>query len=85
MKLDFAVQGNTQVWCGNAHSSDRVRFLLKFLFLFVLFQTYRGDPIGLEDQNKEVFEGEKVGEKRSDMVGEDGNDTNGEERTVLQS
>ena len=84
MRLDFVMQGNAQVRRGNAHSSNRVHFLLKFLFLFVLFQTDRRDPIGLEDQNKEVFEGEEIGEKRADMEGEDGNEANGEEWTVLQ-
>lgn len=78
------MKGYTKLVGGNAHPFHCIDFFLKVMFVFILFETYRRDTIRLKNQNKEIFKGEETGEKRSDMVDTESNQTNSEERTILQ-
>ena len=69
---------------GYTHAFHGVHLVVKFLFVFVFFEADRGNAVGLKDENEEVFEGEKVREKRPNVKDDDGNETHGKERTVLQ-
>ena len=83
-RLDLSIERYAELRGGHAHAFHGVHFVVKFLFVFVLFEADRGNAVGLKDENEEVLEGEKVGEKRPNVKDDDGNETHGEERTVLQ-